>query len=156
FDDFSVQILRYASVSADTIPNDTIPNDTIPNDTIPNDTIPTDTIPNDTIPNDTIPNDTTPIEWSAWKHKIRHNVVEHFPNPCSGRVVFRHYLNAPHRNLCLEIYDARGKRLRRISLPDSQTDRLELDIGDFPPGTYFYRLTSNSLPITSTRKLTVI
>jgi hypothetical protein len=170
FDDFVVHTLRYASAGGDTVPNDTIPNDTIPNDTIPNDTIPNDTIPNDTIPNDTIPNDTVPNDtvpndtvpndtvpnafWNAWQHKIRANVVEHFPNPVSGRVTFRYFLDAPYRKLRLELYNALGETVRRVTLPDSQTDRITMDWGDLPSGTYFYRLTSEGKPVAPTGKMT--
>ncbi len=131
FDDFSVNVLRYASFTGDTIPTDTIPTDTVPTDTVPN-------------------------AWNTWKYKIRSNVVEHFPNPVAGETTFRYYLDAPYRNLRLELYDARGERMRSVVLPDSQTDRFALDLSDLPSGTYFYRLVSNSKSITAIGKLTKI
>ncbi len=126
FDDFSVNVLRYASFTGDTIPTDTVPTDTVPN------------------------------AWNTWKYKIRSNVVEHFPNPVAGETTFRYYLDAPYRNLRLELYDARGERMRSVVLPDSQTDRFALDLSDLPSGTYFYRLVSNSKSITAIGKLTKI
>lgn len=66
-----------------------------------------------------------------------------FPNPSHGNTTL--YFNLPQpQTVFLDIFDQTGRQLRQQQISDAPAGKnyVELDLGSFPAGVYYYRLTA--------------
>ena len=73
-----------------------------------------------------------------------------FPNPTNGPICIE-FDNTKLNNHSLFVFDSHGKRVLEMALADKNC--IELDLGDYPPGLYFYKLINQKDQSTSHGRL---
>ena len=65
-----------------------------------------------------------------------------FPNPTTNTALLEIKFEERQSGVILQMFSSQGQVLENIRFPDTDYLRREIDLGDYPPGAYFIRISS--------------